>query len=320
MARRACPWYRKSRKAWFVVSNGQQINLGPDKAEAFRLFHEMQARPKSARPVTSGNDFVETFAVLFVEWCGKNRAIETAKWYRERIQSFLDHVGDLRVNDLKPFHLDQWCDTHPGWSDGTKRGALTAVQRCLSWAAKKGHIPFSPIAHIEKPQGGKRDYLITADEYALVLMTIPSPAFRDLLIVSWESGCRPQESLIVEARHVDLPHSRWIFEVENSKGKKRQRVVYLTDVAREITSRLMLRYPNGPLFRSDDGKPLTPHNVNCQFMRLQDRLGRQATAAKKLVPEETEIRKLARTLKRTRMEKGVKKTKSERELFVVKPG
>lgn len=315
MARRAIPWYRKSRKAWFVVSDGKQINLGPDKAEAFRLFHELQAKPKSQRPVVSSNDFVEAFAVLFIEWCGKHRAIETAKWYRERIQSFLDHVGDLRVNDLKPFHLDQWCDAHPMWSDGTRRGAMTAVQRCLSWAAKKGHIPYSPIAHIEKPQGGKRDYLITPDEYTLVLGNIPSPAFRDLLIVSWECGCRPQESLIVEARHVDLPHSRWIFEVENSKGKKRQRVVYLTDVAMEITSRLMLRYPSGPLFRSDDGKPLTPHNVNCQFMRLQDRLGRQAIAAKKLVPDEAEIRKLVRTLKRTRTEKGVKKTKTERELL-----
>ncbi|MBS0206937.1 MAG: tyrosine-type recombinase/integrase [Planctomycetes bacterium] len=316
MARRAFPWYRKSRKAWFVVSGGKQINLGTDKAEAFRLFHELQARPKSARPVVTGDDFVETIAVLFVEWCSKHRAIETAKWYRERIQSFLSHVGDLRINELKPFHLDQWCDAHPRWSDGTKRGALIALQRCLSWAAKKGHIPFSPIAHIEKPQGGKRDYLITPEEYANALANIPSPAFRELLTISWESGCRPQESLIVEARHVDLAHSRWIFEVKNSKGKKRQRVVYLTEVAREITARLMLKYPEGPLFRTDDGRPFTPHSVNCQFMRLQDRLGRQIVAAKKLQSDETAIRKLAKTLKRTRMEKGIKKTKTERELYV----
>ena len=316
MARRAVPWYRKSRKSWFVVLDGKQVNLGPDKTEAFRLFHEMQARPKSARPVVSSDDFVETIAVLFVEWCSKHRAIETAKWYKDHIQSFLDHVGDLRVKDLKPFHLDQWCDAHANWSDGTKRGALIAIQRCLSWAAKKGHIQFSPIAHLEKPQGGKRDYLITADEYALVLANIPSPAFRDLLIISWETGCRPQESLIVEAHHVDLSRCRWVFEVKNSKGKKRQRVVYLNDVAMEITTRLMAKYPHGPLFRTDDGKPYTPHAVNCQFVRLQERIGRQAIAGKDLPIQEAKIRQIARTLKKTRIEKGVKKTKTERELFV----
>ncbi len=314
MARHAHPWYRKSRKAWFVVTDGKQVNLGPEKAEAFRLFHELQAKPKTARPVVSADDFIETIAVLFVDWCSKHRAIETAKWYRERIQSFLDHVGDLRVCDLKPFHLDQWCDSHARWSDGTKRGALIAVQRCLSWAVKKGHIPHSPIAHIDKPQGGKRDYLITADEYALALKNAPSSAFRDLMTISWESGCRPQESLIVEAKHVDLKNSRWIFEVKNSKGKKRQRVVYLSDTALHLTTRQMAAYPQGPLFRTDDGKPWTPHSVNCQFTRLQDRLGRQAVAQKEFVLDETQIRQIARTLKPTRMEKGVSHRKSDREL------
>jgi integrase len=315
MARRATPWYRKSRKSWFVVCDGKQINLGPDKAEAFRRFHAMQARPKTVRPVISTDDFVETIAVLFVQWCSKHRAIKTAKWYQERIQSFLDHAGELRISELKPFHLDQWCDAHPTWSDGMKRGALIAMQRCLNWAAKKGHIPFSPIAHIEKPQGGKRDYLITSDEYDRILTNIPSPAFRNLLTTSWESGCRPQEILIVAARHVDLPRSRWIFEVKNSKGKKRQRVVYLNDVALEITKRLMLKYPDGPLFRTDDGRPYTPHSVNCQFTRLQDRLGRQAIADKKLVIDPLKVEQLVRSLKKTRTEKGVVKTKSERELF-----
>ncbi|MDB5342463.1 MAG: hypothetical protein JWP89_840 [Schlesneria sp.] len=38
MARRAFPWYRKSRKAWFVVSSGKQINLGSNKARRSGCF------------------------------------------------------------------------------------------------------------------------------------------------------------------------------------------------------------------------------------------------------------------------------------------
>lgn len=110
MARRAIPWYRKSHKAWFVVSDGGKDNLGPDRAEAFRRFHELQARPKSSRPIVSADDFVQSISVFFIERRTKHRAIKTAKWYRERIQSFLDHAGEIRINELKPFDLDQWCD------------------------------------------------------------------------------------------------------------------------------------------------------------------------------------------------------------------
>ena len=102
---------------------------------------------------------------------------------------------------------------------------MMAVQRCLNRAAKNGYIPISPIAQIEKPQGGRRDYLITPDEYERILSFVLSREFRELLEISWETGCRPQKVLIVEAHHVELKNAPWVFQLENSKGKKRQRVV-----------------------------------------------------------------------------------------------
>jgi len=51
----------------------------------------------------------------------------------------------------------------------------------------------------------------------------------DLMQVTWLTGCRPQESLIVEARHVDVEKQRWVFHSSQSKGKKISRVVYLAD-------------------------------------------------------------------------------------------
>jgi integrase len=179
-----------------------------------------------------------------------------------------------------------------------KRHAMMAVQRCLNWAAKKGYIPYSPIAKIDKPQGGRRDYLITPEEYERILSLLPNQEFRDLLMVSWETGCRPQEVLIVEAHHVDLKHARWIFELENSKGKKRQRVVYLTDRALEMTKRLMLKHPDGPLFRTEAGGPWTAHSVNCQFVRLQHRMGKAVLREKHLNASEKEVQALMKVVKR----------------------
>jgi hypothetical protein len=44
----------------------------------------------------------------------------------------------------------------------------------------------------------------------VILANTRDRAFCDLLISTWESGCRPQESLRVEARHVDLANQRWV--------------------------------------------------------------------------------------------------------------
>ena len=47
--------------------------------------------------------------------------------------------------------------------------------------------------------------------------------------------------------------ARWTFPVQLSKGKKVQRVVYLSDRALEISRRLVLKRPTGPLLLNTDG-------------------------------------------------------------------
>ena len=38
------PWFRKDRQAYFVTINGVRHNLGPDKKQAERLYHELMAK------------------------------------------------------------------------------------------------------------------------------------------------------------------------------------------------------------------------------------------------------------------------------------
>jgi integrase len=104
---------------------------------------------------------------------------------------------------------------------------------------------------MEKPAGGKREVVVTQAEFDALLGATRMREFRDLLIVSWETGCRPQESLRVEARHVDLQHARWVFPASEAKSKNRPRIIYLTEPALEITQRLMLAHPAGPLFHGN---------------------------------------------------------------------
>jgi integrase len=155
-----------------------------------------------------------------------------------------------------------------------------------------GLIESSPVRHVEKPRAGRRDVVIKPDEFAWILARVVDAEFRDLVTVCWETGCRPQEILSVEARHVDRAGARWVFPPEEAKGKRRHRVVYLSEAAPEITERLAARWPRGPLFRNTDGRPWRPYALNCRFARLRRAWGREEVERLGLVPHK--IRRLTR--------------------------
>jgi len=112
-------------------------------------------------------------------------------------------------------------------------------------------------------------------EFDDLLARFPDQEFSDVLITCWESGCRPQEIMNVEARHVDLANDRWVFKVRESKGKKFTRIVYLTGRAVEITRRLAAQHPTGKLFRNAAGQPWDKDAISRRFHRKKKALGRK---------------------------------------------
>jgi integrase len=285
------PFFRADRGLWYVQVAGRQHNLGPDEAEAFRRYHALMADPPAPKkkPKTTPAPAGSLLAVLekFLDWCREHRSADTFEWYRWRLQLFADAVDKrLTVEQLKPFHLDDWLARHPRWSSGTKHGMCRAVMRALRWAEKRGRIEKSPLAHYEKPRAGRRKVVVSPAEFERLLAFVRNGRFRDLLVVTWETAARPQEALAVEARHVDLAHGRWVFPPDESKGERWPRVVYLTDAAMEITRRLMAEFPTGPLFRNTGGRPWTTDAVNCCFGALRHRLGRAELRRLNLSPSD----------------------------------
>ena len=202
----------------------------------------------------------------YLEWCQANRAAETYRWYLDLLQSFCQTIEpDLPVAELKPFHVQSWVDAQKDWKSGSRRNAIASVKRAFKWAEEQGHIEKSPLAHLKKPMCGKKELLVPKEHYEEMLALTRDEEFRDLLIVTWEIGCRPQESLRVQAVHFDLANQRWV--IPRTPGKPDNRVVYLTDAAFEITKRLAAKHPKGPLFRNTDGIRWTTDAVNCRFHR-----------------------------------------------------
>lgn len=276
------PFFRANRGLWYIQIDGHQHNLGPGSAEdadikAAELKKSLRDAPGEPSPAVDSRTVIGLIQE-FMAHVRANFADDTIEWYRYRLQLFVNYLlaedkGDLLISEFKPHYVQKWVNNFPDLSPGSKRNYIRAVQRVFNWGEELGYFDRSPIAKMKKPAGGKRERIISLSEYEDILAFTRNECFRDLLVVSWETGCRPQESLIVEARHVDLERCRWFIPKDEAKGRKHDRSVYLNDRALEITRRLMLANPRGTLFKNTDGADWTTDSVNCAFIQLQIRLG-----------------------------------------------
>jgi len=304
------PFWKKSHQSWYVEIDRKQVKLGPDRDAAFRRYHELMRQP--AEKVVAPESVV-AIADAFLDWVQKHRSPDTYVWYAERLQRFCRRYPNLSTLQLKPYHVQQWVDSYPGLSTTTRRNYLRSVKRCLKWAVQQGYIPASPIENLPVPGGERKESFVTPAEFELLLSMIQDEDFRDLVVTTWESGCRPQESLRVEARHIDLRHQRWVFPKSESKGKRQPRVVYLTETAAAITRKRMEMYPSGPIFRNRSGIAWTPDAANCAFDRVRTRIFQRTYPDAERLTEER-IGTIRPSLDETRVIAGKTVTRSRKQL------
>lgn len=285
MARRPSdrPWLREGR-GWYIKIDGRQIFLSKDKAEAevrlleVKLEHKKREKEKPVQP--AGPLLVYDVLGRFLAWARQNKAERTHEFYKDKIDSFWKWMKaqgqkHLAASGILPIHLIDWADAHPEWSGGMRRQAIMSVQRAYNWAAEVGVVPSSPIRHVKKPSIGRRENVIDFATHAAMVEASDSEQLKDLLTVAWETGARPQELMRVEARHFQGSHKRWVFPAKESKGKRRIRIVHLSDVAVAVTKRLAEKHPEGKLFRNSKGRPWNRLAVNCAMIRLAKRTGKK---------------------------------------------
>ena len=311
MAKTPKPWFRKGR-GWFVTIGGKQQNLGRDKKAAFQEYYRLMQRSPERQKVSGAS--MAAIIDDFLEYLSKNRAPDTYRWYRDLLQKFIVLHPELRVDDIRPFHVQRWVDGYSHLSKTSRRNHMRSVKRCVKWAVAQGYIDHNPLQHLSIPAGERKEALVSEDEYERVLKFAKPDSLRDLLITTWETGCRPQESLRAEARHVDVPNQRWVIPPSEAKGEKMTRIVYLTDNAFEITRRLMRRYPEGTLFRNARGDAWTSDSVNCAIDRIRIRMGKKTLNRNGQSVTQDEIDEFTKSLKLTRMENGVERRKTGGEL------
>ncbi len=298
------PFYRPKKNRWYVQLDGKHINLGSDEKQALARYHEIMAQRANTNSTTkpssnpSDHPFLISIYDQYLDWLSKrvdegSKQQRTFVWYQTYIQSFIrfenEHttISDLTVDQIQPIHVYQWIDSNPTWVSG-KRGAMIAVQRPLTWAAKAGLLKSinsqNPLTNLEKPQQGRRDQLVTEPEYQEILSVLTCNESHDLIELAWETGMRPLELCSFEAKFFEPDNARLVFPIRLSKGRKVQRVVYLNERALEIVKRRIIQYPTGPVLRNADGNRWCSSSTNCLFRRVQRNIGRKRMKSQGLIP------------------------------------
>jgi integrase len=256
------PWYRKERKAWFVELNGKQVRLSPDKAEAKRMWIKLMAQ---------GDQPKDRFLHECIEHYLPTLTPTTRRTREQVLQTFLEHVGKVKVSTLTPRHVTS--HIKPSWSPSTKRSYIKTILACLNRAVKDGLIEENPIKNIEKPAWERRNEILTGEELAKLMAAAREP-FKTLLVAMCESGCRPSEICGLKVEDCFPDQNIWLVanKTKNQTGVKK-RPIYLTPELADLTRKLMTSRTEGHLFLNRSREPWTTDTLRLRFARLRKKLG-----------------------------------------------
>ena len=272
MEKRNEPFYRKSRKAWYLQSGKTQIKLAEDKAEAWAKWHLMMA---GGVPGESRKTTVKTICDAFLEEMKASRSERTWQWYEGYSKKLAQYVkGDTVAENVSLSQISLMISSQRTWKANSRRAFAIAIKRIFSWAKKNRLIEVNPIEHLEKCSPEAREDYITPEQWAYLESSMPESPIKDLLILAWDTGMRPQELVLIEARHFRKNERMIVFPAAEAKGKKYVRTVYIaSDRAIEILSRYSKERPEGSILVSGRGNPWNRFSVKHAMIRIRNKFG-----------------------------------------------
>jgi integrase len=271
------PWYRRSKGRWYVCIDGRQVNLGKDKAEAFRRFHRLMAGSEQAGPATTAQSLpVSELAEQYLADMERRTTERTVYVARCYLKPILAECGGITAQALRKHHVEAAIRKHEGWNGTTENHVKSRVVAMMNWAVQEGLIAVNPIKGIKKPAARSRgsQAVIETDERERLVRAAPT-YLRNVLVALHQTGARPSEVLTVTAQEFDATLGLWVLhEHKTADSTVRPRVVYLTPELTELCRELASKHPTGPLFRRASGKPFPPAYYLARLIRnLRRRLG-----------------------------------------------
>ncbi len=273
-------WRRKGRKGdsrpghWYTW-RGKQCIYVADRDKSYGEAWELYCANYSAPPANSIT--VQVVINRYLTWAEHNLKASTHKWHQHFLSGFAHTISSgLTVAAMKRWQIQEWLDQETTWNGTTKNRAVASLNACLNWAHGLEYISANPAHGFKAPSRstGRRLWL-DGEKFQILLGHVTDNCFKEYLTFAFETGARPQETRILEARHWD--GEKFILNLDESKGEEAQRVIYCNNRMRRLVTGLVRLAPVGPIFTNEDGKPWKPSAVRSRFIRTPKKKGQPAS-------------------------------------------
>lgn len=279
MPRPPRPWHHSARDWWYVTVNGKRTRLGvrgrdsePDAHAAWqallRAAETLKQVHQHYRPDPESGDRHTLREVVAAYLASPDLRVCDAT--RVRLRWSLNHfaavLGDSPITAITPRMVETALPET--LSASSRHGAIGDLLGCLAWA---GVV----VGKVRRPPKESRgaDCVLTPTQYEVV-RALAGGDLRPLVVVLWETGCRPGEAAALTAENVDWPNA--VARLRAHKTRRhtgRDRLVVLTPPALAALEAQRARYGSGVLFRTSKGKPFDVQRVNQRFRHLAERAG-----------------------------------------------
>jgi integrase len=274
-------WFRNFDGYWYVTIQGERRKLAKgeeNREQALAEWHRLMALA-GAEEKKADNPLWVIFE-KFLEYTQREHPV-CYPHYKNTLQVFKDEHPDLRVRDLKPAVINDWLHRHPTWNQSTRRENATVIVTALNWAAKPEQqiIDRNPIAGMRRPQCRSRgaEAVVNPKDFDAILQAA-TPAMQDALAFLRATGTRPSNLARIHAESIDVANR--CVRLTNHKtyaNTGRPLVIPLTQAALDVLLRLAAKYPEGPLFRTRHGLPMTGGRLSCAIGDIKRRKGLSLT-------------------------------------------
>lgn len=268
MERMNKPFWRNSRKAWYLQHGSSQIRLAENKAEAFAKWHEIMS---TGMPTKSDKITLAKVCEQYLEEVKTTRSERTWQWYAYHFEIITHELkGVTAAEDVQMRAVSAMIHGKKDWKQNSRHNLARAIKTVFSWAKKNRLIEINPVEHLEKPSQVAREDYITPEQFTQIMEVVKEGCFKDLLLLAWDTGMRPQELVRIESRHWNSAERTIVIPASEAKGKKRPRFVYVaTDRAASILDQSAKENPSGPMLRSNLGMPWDRNSIAHAFGRLR---------------------------------------------------
>lgn len=271
------PWYREVNETWYVTLDSRQIKLGKQQRAAYARYREVMKgeglrvpdkQRRAKRGVTGGT--LRVLVDAFLKDSKKKKAESTYTWRVAVLEGLMDAVPEgLMAEALTPQQVDDWLSlTTIGPT--TINNRIAAVSSLFHWGIMMRKVAVNPIADMPRPSKALPQFIVPEDRYTELLGHC-GPAFHDFVFFMLYTGARVEEMFKLTGRHYhkDKGEPRFVLNNKAAKGRKRSRVIFLSEDTDAIAKGRMGAYPRGHLFRNTKGKPWDKDSINNQIRRLK---------------------------------------------------